>query len=347
DAMRITRLLLFFFLFGGATMMQAQDIHFSQFYASPLTLNPALTGAFEGSFRIGGIYRDQWRSVTDNPFRTPSIFIDAPIVRGFGKNDWVGIGVSLVNDQAGAADLSHLRAMFSVAYHLGFGEKANTMLSLGFQGGFVQKKLDQTALVFQDQLLSGGLQTPSGTSMELMNLTETNINYADYSGGAVLNTYLAPQFNIYVGYALFHFTSPEDAFLNNTPEALAELPMRNLIHGGFNWDFAQKWVLSPRVLWQNQASASEIAGQARFGYHLNTEKTTTLNFGAGYRVDDAAIALLGLTIKGLDVGIAYDFNTSDLNNASNGNGGFEIAASYIAKIYKTPVVKPVLFCPRF
>ena len=53
-----------------ANEAKAQDPHFSQFYGSPLTLNPAIAGTYTGTFRISTIYRDQWRSAIDNPLRT-------------------------------------------------------------------------------------------------------------------------------------------------------------------------------------------------------------------------------------------------------------------------------------
>ncbi len=348
--MKSLRWLLIFLFVLPLLKLQAQDIHFTQFNLSPMTLNPGLTGAFEGTFRIGGIYRDQWRSVIDNQYQTPSFFIDAPIVRGFGKNDWLGVGVSFLNDKAGTSQLSHLEAMLSLAYHLAIGKKANTYLSLGFQGGYVQKKLDQTALIFQDQLLSGGLTTPSSSSMELANFEDTNISYPDFTAGAVFNTYLTSKFNFYAGFAMHHLLQPEDAFLKLAPGYTKDdgkLPSRMIIHGGLNIDIGKKLVLKPMGFYQQQAKASEIGMQLHLGYHLNAEKDITLNFGGGYRLNDAVEAMIGMDIKGLKVGFAYDVNVSDLTAVSNNRGGFEIGAWYIARVYKTPVVKPVLFCPRF
>lgn len=350
--MRILKLLLLSFFSCVISLSQAQDIHFSQFNLSPLTLNPGYTGAFEGSFRVGGIYRDQWRSVITNQFVTPSFYIDAPIIRGFGKNDWVGAGISILNDKAGTSQLSNLTAMLSLAYHLAIGSKANTYISIGAQGGMVQKKLDKTALTFADQFQGGNF---IGTSMDLTNITEDNISYVDFQLGGVFNTNISSKFNLYLGFAAFHITRPDDAFLVNTPADDKKRPMRFSANGGINIDLSKKWVFSPTFLHQSlggflflgSTSASETNLQALFGYHLKSDKTVTLNFGAGYRLDDAVIARIGMDIKGLKAGIAYDFNTSDLTSASSGRGGFEIALSYIAKIYRTPVVKPILFCPRF
>ena len=342
--MRFCKLTLIFLFSCLLSFTTAQDIHFSQFNLSPLTLNPANTGAFEGTFRIGGIYRDQWRSVISNQFVTPSFYLDAPIIRGFGKNDWVGIGLSILNDKAGSADLSNLTAMFSAAYHIGVGAKSNTYVSIGLQGGIVQKKLDKNSLIFGDQFTGG---TFTGTSMDLSNINEDNISYADFSAGLVLNSNVTSKFGFYLGFAAAHLTEPDDAFLVNTSSDQKKLPRRYSATGGLNIDIAPRWVFMPTALFQTISKAQEFDIQGIFGYHINPDKTVTLNFGAGYRLDDAVITRIGIDIKGLKAGIAYDINTSNLRSASSGRGGFEIALAYIAKIYKNPVVKPVLFCPRF
>ena len=87
--------------------------------------------------------------------------------------------------------------------------------------------------------------------------------------------------------------------------------------------------------------------QALGGYLFDPVKDITINFGLGYRLGDAIQTLVGAKYKNLRVGLAYDINTSDLNSASNYRGGFEIAANYIVKIYKNPVTKTKILCPRF
>ncbi len=327
--------ILLIFACGG--LVKAQDIHFSQYDMSPLTLNPALTGAYEGTFRIGGIYRDQWSSVLTNQYVTPAVFLDAPIIRGFGKNDWFGAGVVVSNDQAGSAALNNLTALASISYHLGLGKKSNTVFSLGGQGGFVQKTIDQNELLFEDELISGTTSQEFG----LANF-ESSVSYLDFNVGGLINSYLSSKFNFYVGASAFHVSNPDDAFLSD-----GKLKSRILGHAGFNYDLSSRLVLSPTFLFQTQAKAREAIAEAKLGYHINPERNVTLYSGLGYRLGDAAILMIGMDYKGLKAGIAYDVNTSSLTTASRGRGAYELALSYTAKIYKTPVVKPVLFCPRF
>ena len=124
-------LTLSLFLFGH---LHAQDIHWSLFNLSPLTLNPAHTGDFNGTFRVGGIIRDQARSVLSNEdYLTPSIHVDAPIIM-LGKRNWLGIGGMVYNDKAGTAALTTTSAMLSAAIHIPTNRKGTSIFSFGLQG---------------------------------------------------------------------------------------------------------------------------------------------------------------------------------------------------------------------
>jgi hypothetical protein len=100
--MTLSRLLPVLLLWLSLGALSAQDIHYTLFNMAPLRTNPALTGAFEGTARIGGIYRGQWFSVNGGgDMHTPSFYIDAPIIKGFRDRDWVGVGAVFVQDNAG------------------------------------------------------------------------------------------------------------------------------------------------------------------------------------------------------------------------------------------------------
>jgi type IX secretion system PorP/SprF family membrane protein len=343
---RIKTLLTIFIALAISGSSFAQDIHYTQYNMAPLSLNPSLTGAFEGTFRIGGLYRDQWRSVIDNQFVTPSVYLDAPAFRGIGKKDWVGLGVVLVNDKAGTVSLTNTSVMLGAAYHIGLGAEGNTVISLGGQGGIVQKRVDVTDAEFRDAILSGG------TSVDLANINTDKVSYGDFNAGITLSSKLNSRMDFNLGFSLLHLSEPEyttftDAFAGTIFSDELNLPRRMVTHGQFNAGLTEKWVLSPSFLYQRMEGADEIAIQTLAGYHLNEAKDITLRFGAGYRLRDAVETIVGVDFKGLRVGVAYDVNVSDLTVASANRGGFEIAAAYIAKIQRAPIVKPIIFCPRF
>ncbi len=334
--------------------LKAQDIHFTLFNMSPLSLNPALTGAYEGTARVGGIYRDQWASFLPNQFTTPSFFIDAPIIRGFRKNDWVGVGLLTINDEAGTAKLKTSTNMLSLSYHFAMDKERKTMLTLGLQGGSVQRSLDLQAddLLFGDESdLVGG--TPGGS--EDRSLSDEK-NYIDFNAGLMLRTQISEESKLEVGIGFNHITQPKYNFQSAAPggdQDAEKRPFKTIAHATYHNNLTEKLSISPTLLFQTTGGATETALQAWGGYLLKEENPAKkqpeiqLNFGLGYRFGDAGQALLGMDYGPLRVAASYDVNVSSLNEVSNYQGGFEVAAWYIFKIYKKPDTKPAIICPQF
>ena len=334
----------------------AQDIHFTQYYMSPMTLSPALVGKFEGTARIGGIYRDQWSSVV-KAYRTPSAWVDAPIIRGFRKKDWIGVGFVLYQDKAGVTALSHGAAKLGAAYHLALDRKGTAVLSIGGHYGGEQRKINVNEIRFGDGFDATGeyVRTLSDDDGRIAG----DAKYTDIDLGANLSARLNKRMDFNIGFSMYHITTPKYSLITSgssggtgtgtgTPTAgNAKLPRRAVAHGQFNVQLNDKWTFNPTFLFQTMSGNDEIIVQAITGYLLNPEKDITVNLGAGYRLGDAINVLLGMKYKDLKVGLAYDINTSSLRTVSRYRGGFEIAANYIIKIYKPAIVRPKVLCPRF
>ena len=355
--MKILKGLLFFFFISLAGSMNAQDIHFTQFYLSPLTTNPAYTGAFNGTFRIGGIYRDQWGSVISSPYRTPSFYVDAPILM-VGKRNWLGVGGMVYSDKAGALELATSQAMGSVALHMPLDKKSKSIFTIGVQAGYTSRKLNTSLGEFADALGSGGAV---GTTRDLAGGEgDYNSNTFDMNVGVLLKTQMNDKMRLEIGASLNHLLTP-DYHLNEggidtsgqtlNPSADGrdswDLPGDFLLHGQFFVDLNDKWVIKPAFMFRTLSGANNIQIQGIGGYHLNETKDMTINFGIGYRLRDATQLIVGMDYKQFRVGAAYDLTVSDLRDAASGAGGFELGLAYTAKIFKKPDVKPVIFCPRF
>lgn len=347
--MKIINKLLFLSFLSLSPWLQAQDIHYSMFDLAPLSLNPAQTGYYEGTFRIGGVYRTQWQGASINTgnfsgFRTPSVYLDLPIASPFVKKNqshrqWIGAGLYFLNDKVGAGQLNNLNGMIALAYHIGLGAEANTRLSIGVRGGLTQHRIDATKLRFEDGIVQGGGTTyiPGIDN----NLADPSASYADFSAGLMLS-HRSQSFGYQVGVAANHLTRPKYQFLGNE----SRLPMGIVASAIFDISVGEKFLIRPLAFYQFMAKAQELNAQVLFGYHLNETKDLTLLFGPGYRLGDAIIGRLGLEWKGLRFGFAYDFNASRLSN--NGRAqAFEVGLSYIVRIVREPLIKPILFCPRF
>lgn len=332
--MKLKHLLsLVFFLFSIG-MMNAQDIHFSQYDLSPMTLNPANAGSFKGTVRVGGVYRDQWAGT----FRTPSLYVDAPIIRGFRKKDWVGIGLNFVNDQSGVFDYQQTNIGLSAAYHLALDSKRKHILSIGGQYSQNQRRADNTQLRWGSQWT--GIDF-SGVSGEPDLLEDVAFN--DLALG--LNFRSKPKAGLTwnIGASMFHVLEPENSGLG-TPTSV--VPQKIVANAGATFDLNPTWQLTPQAFFANQAGTNEIIIQTIAGYKLGTDGFI-LNMGAGYRINDAAMVLAGLEFKNLRVGVAYDLNLSPLRTTSTYQGGFEIGVAYIVRIPKNPTIPPVIFDSRF
>ncbi len=360
--MKIVKPLLFSLALLLAGQLSAQDIHWTLFNFSPLTLNPSHTGDFYGSFRIGGIYRDQARSaLQSNAYTTPSIHVDAPILM-LGKRAWLGIGGMFYRDQVGVGSLTSTASMLSAAVHMPTNKKSTTVFSFGIQGGSISKKVNTDEFDFEDEAIivnnefvfEGISQQFAGTGGGGPNgglqMGEIDRNHLDFSAGLLLRSQLNKQTGLQLGFAVRHIPNPKDIWIDkndNLDRNEVRLPLRFNFHGGFDFAMGDKWSLSPGFLYSQMRSASNVQVQSMLGYRINPEKDVKLNFGLGYRLSDALEFLLGLDYKQFRVGASYDMTLSSLNEVNNTVGGFELAVSYIAIIFKSAEVPPVIFCPRF
>jgi type IX secretion system PorP/SprF family membrane protein len=339
--MKLKTLLCLVFLLFSIGMINAQDIHFSQFNLSPMTMNPAKAGAFKGTARIGGIYRDQWGSLIENQFRTPSFYIDAPISRGFRRKDWIGVGVHFLNDQSGTYNYQQTNIGGALAYHLALDPMRKNILTFGGQVSQMQRRADGTALTYADQYTPG-----TGKFLDPTNeagLLE-NVSYLDYAAGVDFRSRPSANLSWNLGASMFHITEPESSGLMTG--STSTVPQKIVAHASATFALNQAWQLTPQAFFATQAGTNEIIAQAIAGYKMGENGDVVLNMGLGYRVNDAAMVLAGIEFKNLVVGVAYDFNVSPLSTYSNYQGGFEIGVGYIIRIPKTPTIPPVIFNPR-
>jgi len=326
--------------------VQAQDVHFTQFDAQPLLVNPALTGAFSGQWRVAGIYRNQWRSVTI-PFVTYGASFDAPIVTDLTHDDYLAAGVQLYNDRAGDGNLSNFSGLVSVAYHKFLGEKVDKALTIGLQGGYTQKSIDLSKLYFGDEYYNGVFQ--AGTGGEYPNLNN-KVNYFTVNAGINWAHSVSDRFGYSIGAAAMNLNQPQESF-QKKKNAEVGLGIRYSAQVGAIAYLSDKFSLRPAVLYQTQASATELVAGNEFHLIVGDDEfrsvATAVFLGGWIRSSDAMMITGGLEWKGLRIGLSYDYNTSSLKEASNGNGGFEISLRYIAPSPLDFARRLVYPCARF
>lgn len=313
----------------AGTQATAQDIHFTQFEASPLIVNPSFTGGFNGTVRVAGIYRNQWQSVT-TPFVTYAASVDAPIVHDLSHDDYLAAGLQFYNDKAGDGNLSNTSILASVAYHkfLGGGSREpNSVLSLGLQGGYTSKSIDISKLYFGDQYYAGQFIGPTAEQID------RNVHYWNVNAGISFSQSASDRFGYTIGLGANNLTQPQESFERKKNSEVG-LGIRYNAQLGAIWYTGDRFSIRPGVLYQTQASAYELIAGSEFNYLLGNPEfrsvATSVFVGGWYRNGDAAMATVGVEFKGFRIGASYDYNTSALKDASKGNGGFEISLRYIA-----------------
>lgn len=316
----------------GATASFAQDVHFTQFDASPLIVNPAFTGGFNGTVRAAAIYRDQWRSITPNAFRTYGVSVDAPILRDLSIDDYLAAGVQLYNDRAGDGNLNNTSVLASIAYHKFLGGtssyEANKTLTVGLQGGYTSKNIDLSRLYFQDQFLNGQYTGPSAEFPGLGN----RVNYFTVNAGIAWSHSPSENFGYTLGVGANNLNQPRESFQQKKNSDVG-LGRRYTAQAGAIWRTSDRFSIRPGILYQSQSTAYELVAGSEFNYIVGDPEErplqTAVFAGLWTRVKDAYMVTAGVEFKAIRIGVAYDYNTSDLKNASNHNGGFEISLRYI------------------
>lgn len=327
---------MFLCVFVLALSSLAQDIHFSQFYRSPLQLNPALTGSFDGAYRFSGNFRQQWASISE-PFTTLAIGADAANVLRI-KN--LGAGLQLSNDRAGdgALRITQINPSFSWAFKL--AKDSTQHIIIGAQPSIQIRQIDANKLSFGNQY-NGVKFDPTINNGEAINGSSSLFTM---HSGITYRKYKNRREHFTVGMALHNLFSTESSFLDDSES----LQRRFTTHVEWRLPFHPDMDITPGWLFLSQGEDSETLIGANLTYILDHRSYNfrSVQLGVWNRFKDAVVFFGGMEWDQLQVGISYDVNTSSLKEASNNRGGWEISAIYIIK-HRLPKRKHFKKCPDF
>ncbi len=320
---------------------KAQDLHFSQFFNSPLSTNPANTGFIpDADYRIGAHFRNQWSSILAAPYKTLSLYGDAQVFRERLDNGWLGLGGLILADEAGSGGLRSTKIYGSVAYHQMLG--SSSLLSAGFNVGWANKRIDQSKLKFPDQFDGKFFDGNLGTSVAL---TNNNISYFDMQAG--MNYAYFPHENVYInaGYSIHHINRPTETFFDQALDS-NRIPMRHIAFLNASLKVNDRVILNPNAYYTYQAKASSFMLGLAANYNLSGAGEKQLIAGVYYRYNDAAVAVLGFELNNIRFTFSYDATTSSLRNFNNSQGAQEF------NLMKRGFYNPggntnQVMCPRF
>lgn len=342
--------LLFYSLFFCFFLPEsfAQDKHFTQFYAAPLTLNPALTGAFEGKYRVGTIYRDQWRQVLDYPIKTFAVAADLRLRSPVKKvsQDAFGLGLMFFNDKVSVVDFSTTQIAVSMAYHKSLGSSNTQFLTLGIQGGLTQRNVTYGSLDFHDEF-DGTSGYTMGTGEDL---PENNFSYGDLSVGLNYMAEIGRDGRIFAGLGMHHVTTPQISFYENSAEG-DQLYQKYSAQVAANipFDRENRVAMLPRFLIASQGPHMEINTGTNFRIAIGQYGGSALHLGSWVRFvrnddaigHDAIVAMAGFEFSNVLIGMSYDLNLRALE-AKQRQGAFEISIAYLGEYENEEVI-----CPKF
>lgn len=312
----------------------AQDPSFSQFFSSPLNVNPALTAQINSKWRAISNYRNQWIGPA-NPYTTGTISFDSKIFQNLSENyvdeiTRIGIGGMMLYDQtlAGALKSSFASLNFSGNVRLkertGYDYNGNRIrhiskikmdgtveqrLGIGIGVSYGNRRIDMNKLTFENQFNGTAFDAslPSGES------GLSNMKSFFSANAGLLYSYINDGVNFDFGVAAFHFNKPKQTVLDNDKEFLSP---RYVIHANYERVLSDQVVLNTNGIYQYQSAASYFSVGGALGYTLSEDETSpqVLNAGLWYWSKNALVPYIGYSYGNFQLGITYDITISKLKD---------------------------------
>jgi len=314
------RTFIYLFCFVFVFNLKAQDVHFSQFLVSTMGLNPALVGNQSVDFKASFQKRTQWASVA-KPFSSIAANFDAKDVL-----KKTSVGFQFLNDMAGDANFT--TSQFNAAISKSFSIDRDKEISVGILLGFAQRKVDFSALIFEQE----------------EQLQNTSYILFDMGIGANYSAIVNNNFSFITGLSTYHINSPKQTLINDENVRLKQ--KSNSYFLTF-YRLNNTIILNPSFFYSRQGKSSEfILGTAlRYDFPAFNIELISEVF---YRWDDAIIPAFGLNYNSITAAISYDINTSDLVAASQNKGGFEFSIIYMWNKKKRKQIGEIKkYCPKY
>jgi len=310
------------FLLSG--VLKSQDVRFSQVFANPLRINPAIMGA-NTEIKAGAIYRNQWSSV-GRGYNSMAFSFMLPMFVSDGKGK-LDMGISILNTKAGA--FSKMDAALSIGYSVQFS--TYNILSAAIFGGFVQNNLNSSSATFDSQYILGSYSAANNSYEQT--LTQKN-NHADVGFG--LLWFMNPprkdaKLNAYIGASGYHLNEPNQSFVGGTG---GKLPAKYSAQAGIKILGTNNIDLSPNIRITMQNGNFESAIGSYIDYCVNDN--FKLVVGGWYKRKEAIILMLGIEHKSFTLGYSYDMASRPINTYFPGINTHEITLSYkMSRLSKT------------
>ncbi len=299
-------------------LTKAQDIFFSQFYASHLALNPALTGFTLGDMQVSTIYRAQQNSLI--PGYTYAASADYKITRENFSPDILAVGGMVINDHLNAGEQNSLNILTSGAYHKAIGPDNNHYAAMGIQLGMLQRKFDPTVHSYHSQWVDHQYD-PDASINE--NFTKEQAFNFDMNLGFLWYSKINELTALYAGGSAYHLHQPKQSLFGDD----ARFSRRFIVHGGGRIGLSEEFALVPNVIYMTQNKSKQLVSGLNFEYYIE-DASNALRFGTWFRTsDNNLIFSAGFRVQNFQFGISSDF-ISPVQNVSQTQGALEFSLVY-------------------
>jgi len=317
----------------------AQDIHFSQFYSTPMQTSPANIGNFDGDWRAVLNNKNQWNSFT-KAYRTFAGSVDYAHSSLITNGDMSGLGIVINRDIAGDGKFGTTQIMLGGAYYYPFlSEKI--FAGIGLAAGYARHGVHIDKLNFGSQYVTDGFD-PNRESGEQWQ--KTSFGYFDLSLGTNLILKLKDNWSAEAGFSVAHPHQPRKAFLGGDD---SRLPAKWIVHATGDINVKDDFWIAPMFYCMTQQKYLEFDVGALGRMNVNPIGLQAVYFGIFARTSDAGILCAGIQYHNVRFLVNYDINLSKLASISRGNGGVEFSLIYIyakPKPLETPYYRK---CPEF
>lgn len=306
----------------GTWAVNGQDLHFSQWFNSPLLTNPANTGFIpDADYRLGANYRNQWSAIMQVPYSTMSVWGDAQVFRDRIVNGWLGLGGVIERDVAGSSQLTSTEVYGSVAYHQMLGYAS--LLTLGFNTGWVNKHLNTSKLTFPDQFDGQAFDVSMPSQVVI---TKPSDNFFDMQIGMNYAYFPSNQIYLNAGFSVQHINTPRESFFDTDPAGFNDkIQPRYIGFAAASIKYNDQVILNPGGYYTTMAGAQETVLGMNLQFDLQDEGDQQVILGIYDRFGDAIFPMVGFIYKNIRLTFTYDITTSALKNYDNGYGAFEFA----------------------
>ena len=323
--------------------VKAQDPVFSQFYNSPLYLNPALVGEEENLY-LNFAHRSQWRSL-EFPYTTNQVSLIIPYFKDKHikpEGHVGGMGISLYGDEAGQGNsLQTYGGNVSFAYNLHLSKKSINRLTFALQAGFIHKNVDTDKLEWGEQYnpFIGFDNSVVPAEIAMIN----SRTFLDVTAGFFWRYFAEDDSktiqSAYAGFVAAHLNNPDESVIDGSTN---KLPMMYKAHGGVIFALSPKAYISANYLSQLQDQVNQTNVGAFLSYKLPFEtrgqvSNLVARAGAWYRIQDSFIANIDIITNNLQFGFSYDWNVTSLRYNNRGTGSYEVSMGY--RFYKPAAPK--------